>query len=263
MREESFFAPEAIAAEHVLKVHSKSYFERLVNGELTKREERVSGFPHSPGLIKRELEITQGTVDAVSYAIEFGVAANTAGGTHHGYPDHGEGFCLLNDAAIAAHYAMDYLGISSILIVDLDVHQGNGTAKIFENESRVFTFSMHGKRNYPHHKENSDLDIGLPDGTGDEEYLRMLRRTLPGLIERVNPQLIFYQAGVDVLKTDKLGRLALTLEGCKQRDKFVFEMAWEKSIPLVFNMGGGYSTQLATIINAHTNTFREAQNRFF
>lgn len=260
---DSFFAPKPIEAEHVLKVHTESYFKRLINGELTKREERVSGFPHNPGLIQRELEITQGTLEAMLYALEFGVAANIAGGTHHAYPDHGEGFCLLNDAAIAAHYAMDNLSISRILMVDLDVHQGNGTAKIFENDPRVFTFSIHGRSNYPHHKEKSDLDIGLPDGTEDTAYLKILNATLPNLIDEVNPELIFFQAGVDVLKTDKLGRLALTLEGCKQRDKFVFAEAWKKSVPIVFTMGGGYSVKLATIINAHTNTFREARDRFF
>ncbi len=260
---DSFFAPKPITSEHVLKVHTEEYFNRLMNGALTKREERVSGFPHSRGLIQRELEITQGTLEAVHYACEYGVAANIAGGTHHAYADHGEGFCLLNDAAIAAHYAMDHLGMSRILMVDLDVHQGNGTAKIFEDDTRVFTFSMHGRSNYPHHKEKSDLDIALADATGDEEYLKILRRTLPGLVAEINPELIFFQAGVDVLKTDKLGRLDLTLEGCKQRDKFVFAEAWKKSIPVVFTMGGGYSAQLATIINAHTNTFREAQYRFF
>lgn len=261
--EESFFAPQPIAAEHVLKVHTEEYFNKLIHGELTKREERVSGFPHNPGLIQRELEITQGTLDAMLYAIEFGVAANIAGGTHHAYADHGEGFCLLNDAAIAAHYAMDHLGMSRILVVDLDVHQGNGTAKIFEIDARVITFSVHGRSNYPHHKEKSDLDIGLSDGTEDDEYLNILRQTLPDLIDEINPELIFFQAGVDVLKTDKLGRLGLTLEGCKERDKIVFAEAWKKSIPIVFTMGGGYSAQLSTIINAHTNTFREARDRYF
>ena len=260
---ENFFAPRPISRERVLKVHTESYFNRLVNGELTKREERVSGFPHSPGLIHRELEITQGTLEAVNYAIEYGVGANTAGGTHHGYADHGEGFCLLNDMAIAAYYALDELGMERILIVDLDVHQGNGTAKIFENEPRVFTFSMHGSGNYPYHKEKSDLDIALPDGTGDRPYLNMLEETLPQLIARVRPELIFFQAGVDVLETDKLGRLGLTLDGCKQRDRYVFDQAWKNNVPIVFTMGGGYSAHLATIINAHTNTFKEAAKRFF
>lgn len=259
----NFFEPTPISKEHVLKVHTDEYFDRLTHGKLTKREERVSGFPHSPGLIQRELEITHGTLQAVALAQKFGVAANTAGGTHHGYADHGEGFCLLNDAAIAAHYAMDHLNIQRILITDLDVHQGNGTAKIFENDPRVFTFSMHGKSNYPHRKEKSDLDIALPDNTEDREYLGVLKKTLPDLLEEQRPQLLFFQAGVDVLKTDKLGRLALSIEGCKQRDKFVFEQAEKNGIPVVFMMGGGYSAQLATIVNAHTNTFREARDRFF
>ena len=261
--EANFFEPSIIQDSLVLKVHDLEYLEKLKNLNLTKREQRVTGFPLSAALVKRELEITQGTVTAVDYAFKYGVAANIAGGTHHAYPDHGEGFCLLNDIAVASHYAMDELGVKKILVIDLDVHQGNGTAFIFQNEKRVFTFSMHGEKNYPLHKENSDLDIELKDNTGDKEYLQVLQDTVPELIKSEKPDLIFFQSGVDILESDKLGRLALTLDGCKKRDRLVFEAAHSNEIPIVFNMGGGYSTRIATIVDAHANTFKMARDVFF
>ncbi len=261
--EANFFEPSVIEDSLVLKVHDLEYLEKLKTLSLTKREQRVTGFPLSAKLVKRELEITQGTVTAVDYAFKHGVSGNIAGGTHHSYPDHGEGFCLLNDIAIASHYAMDELNVKKILVIDLDVHQGNGTAFIFKNDKRVFTFSMHGEKNYPMHKEKSDLDIELKDNTGDKDYLEVLQKTVPDLISAEKPELIFFQSGVDVLETDKLGRLSLTIEGCKKRDKFVFEAAHSNNIPIVFSMGGGYSKRIATIVDAHANTFKMARDVFF
>jgi len=261
--EENFFSPEPINEDRVLKIHDPNYFKKLKTKSLTRKEERATGFPLSDRLVKRELIITQGTIDAVNHAIQHGVSGNIAGGTHHAYRDRGEGFCLLNDIAVASAYALEELGMKKILVVDLDVHQGNGTAKIFETEPRVFTFSMHGEKNYPLHKEKSDLDIPLPDGTGDEAYLNVLQETLPGLIEDVKPEFIFFQSGVDVLSTDKLGRLSLTVEGCKKRDEMVFKQCKKRGIPVVFNMGGGYSSKISVIIEAHANTYRTVKNTYF
>lgn len=259
----NFFSPSEVSEKRVLKVHDQDYFNRLKEKNLSRREERATGFPLSDRLVHRELIITQGTIDAVNYAIEFGVSGNIAGGTHHAYRDRGEGFCLLNDIAVGSAYALDELGMKRILVVDLDVHQGNGTAKIFEKDQRVFTFSMHGAKNYPLHKEKSDLDIAMPDGTEDDEYLKKLKSILPELIEQTHPDLIFFQSGVDVLKSDKLGRLALTIEGCKKRDQLVFEEAKKQGIPVVFNMGGGYSEKISVIIEAHANTYRAARDLYF
>ncbi|NEN22459.1 histone deacetylase [Cryomorpha ignava] len=261
--EANFFHPKPIDDELILKVHDKEYLEKLKTLSLSKREQRVTGFPLSAGLVQRELEITQGTVSGVDYALQYGASANVAGGTHHAYPGHGEGFCLLNDIAIASHYAIDNLRKKKILVIDLDVHQGNGTAFIFKGDDRVFTFSVHGAKNYPHHKEKSDLDIALDDNTDDNTYLKIVRENIPKLIQSQKPDLIFYLAGVDVLKTDKLGRLALTIDGCKTRDQIVFEEIAKQEIPVVFNMGGGYSERIATIVDAHANTFKVAREVFF
>lgn len=263
MEKENFFDPSEVSEERVLRIHTREYFDKLKNKSLSKKEERATGFPLSDKLVKRELIITQGTIEAVDHAIENGVSANIAGGTHHAYRDRGEGFCLLNDIAVGSAYAMEELGLKKILVVDLDVHQGNGTAKIFEDEPRVFTFSMHGAKNYPLRKEKSDLDIALPDGTEDAAYLETLKRILPDLITDVRPELIFFQSGVDVLESDKLGRLALTINGCKKRDETVFKQTKKHGIPVVFNMGGGYSKQIRLIIEAHANTYRTAREIYF
>jgi acetoin utilization deacetylase AcuC-like enzyme len=214
-------------------------------------------------LIKRGRHISQGTIDCCHYALKYGVSMNVAGGTHHAFKDRGEGFCLLNDFAIAANYLLKKNIVQQILIVDLDVHQGNGTANIFENESRVFTFSMHGEKNYPTQKEKSDLDIGLPDKCEDELFLSTLKNTLPKLINDVQPDLIMYLSGVDIIASDKLGRLNVSREGCKERDRFVLENCKENDIPVAISMGGGYSPNIIDIIEAHANTFRLAQEIWF
>jgi len=260
---ENFFDPDCISEKRVLRIHSKAYLEKLKQCSLTRKEERATGFPLSSELVQRELMITQGTVTAVDYALKYKVSGNVAGGTHHAYRDRGEGFCLLNDIAIGSSYALEELNLQKVLVIDLDVHQGNGTAKIFENDRRVFTFSMHGEKNYPLHKENSDLDIPLPDNTTDDKYLEILSKALPNLINQQTPDIIFYQCGVDILASDKLGRLALSISGSKQRDQMVFTEAKKKNIPVVFNMGGGYSKKISTIIEAHANTFRTARDLYF
>ncbi len=188
---------------------------------------------------------------------------NIAGGTHHAFTDRGEGFCLLNDIALGASHLLDQDPTRQILVVDLDVHQGNGTAQIFENEDRVFTFSMHGGNNYPLHKETSNLDVPLPDGIGTKDYLKLLDHHLPRVIEEVEPDFIFFQSGVDILHTDKLGRLGVSPEGCKERDRMVFSRCIENQIPVAVNMGGGYSPDLRDILEAHANTFRLAQDLYF
>lgn len=258
----NFFNPGSCSKEIVLFTHDEAYFYKLLNQKLSPSEQRKIGFPQSTALIERELIITQGTIEASLYALENGVALNIAGGTHHAFADRGEGFCLLNDQAVAANYLLRQQLSRKILIIDLDVHQGNGTAKLMENEPRVFTFSMHGASNYPFHKEKSDLDIGLQDGTTGETYLSILSENLPKLIELVKPDFAFYLAGVDILSTDKFGKLQVSIEECSQRDEFVFMQLKKHHIPVTVVLGGGYSPEVKTIVEAHCNTFRLAVNLF-
>lgn len=257
-----FFEPQPIQLEHALAVHTPEYLDKLLRLQCTPREQRVSGFVHSEELIRRELTIMEGTRQCAECALAGGIALNIAGGTHHAYTNRGEGFCLLNDQAIAAQWLLDNQLANTILIIDLDVHQGNGTAEIFSNNSQVFTFSMHGASNYPLKKELSDCDISVPDGTGDVAYLNLLREQLTLLLETVKPDFLFYQCGVDVLATDALGKLSLTLEGCKERDRIVLEAAKNRNLPIVCSMGGGYSKDIRIILEAHANTFRLAHYFF-
>ncbi|GAB3232447.1 histone deacetylase [Hymenobacter seoulensis] len=258
--ESAFFQPVPPPEVDIVRVHAPEYYQRLCAGQLTRHEERATGFPWSEELVLRETTILGGTLECALKALQHGVALNIAGGTHHAFRRRGEGFCLLNDQAAAAAYllAQPELGVQRVLIVDLDVHQGNGTASIFGADPRVFTFSMHGARNYPHRKEQSDLDLPLPDGTDDTTYLALLRDTLPRLLEEHQPDFMFYLSGVDVLATDKLGHLGLTREGCRQRDLFVLETCHRHRLPVVVCMGGGYSPRIADIVDAHVNTFRIA-----
>lgn len=258
----NLFSPALCKEEIVLGTHIKTYFNKLIQQTLTLSEQRKIGFPQSPELTKRELIITQGTIDCCHYALQHGVALNVAGGTHHAFADRGEGFCLLNDMAIASNYLLKNQLAKQILIIDLDVHQGNGTAKLFEHNPAVFTFSMHGAHNYPFHKEISNLDIPLKDGTDDATYLTLLSDTLPELIKKVKPDFVFYLSGVDILDTDKFGKLKVSPEGCRQRDKIVFELLKQHHIPVTVAMGGGYSADIKIIVEAHCNTFRLAQGFF-
>lgn len=260
---DNLFSPNAVDEATILLTHDADYWHQLRTLTLPLKEQRRIGFPLSAQLVEREVRIAQGTIDGCRYAFEYGVAFNVAGGTHHAGTNWGEGFCMLNDQAIAANYLLTN-GLSRvILIIDLDVHQGNGTAQIFENEPRVFTFSMHGDKNFPFRKERSDLDIPLPDGIADEEYLGLLKDTLPGLIETHKPDFIFYLSGVDILESDKLGKLALSKEACKERDRFVLEQCKLNNIPVQVSMGGGYSPQIKDIVEAHCNTYRVANDLYF
>ena len=259
---ENLFIPNKCNKSDILRTHDLEYFEKLVNQQLSPAEQRKIGFPQSPELTERELVITQGTIDCTLFALKNGCALNIAGGTHHAFAERGEGFCLLNDMAVAANYLLSKKLSTKILIIDLDVHQGNGTAKLMENEPRVFTFSMHGLTNYPFHKEKSDLDIGLLDGTTSETYLSSLARALPNLIEAVKPDFAFYLAGVDILSTDKFGKLKVSMEACKQRDSYVFTQLQKNNIPVTVVLGGGYSPDVKTIVEAHCNTFRLAMSLF-
>jgi acetoin utilization deacetylase AcuC-like enzyme len=253
-------APGTCPDEWITAVHTTEYLHKLNTLSLTASEQRSIGFPQSAELIQREKMITQGTVDACHWAMKAGVSLNVAGGTHHAFADRGEGFCLINDMAVAAAYLLRENLAGQILIIDLDVHQGNGTASIFREEPRVFTLSMHGAHNYPFRKEISDLDIPLKDGTTGETYLSLLHQHLPEVLDRHQPDFAFYLSGVDVLATDRFGKLKLSMEDCLERDRYVFLQLQKRGIPVTVAMGGGYSPQLSTIVEAHCNIFRIARN---
>ena len=262
--QENFFLPERMVnTTPILAVHEPEYFYDLLNITLDQRAARKIGFPLSEVLVEREITIADGTIKASEFALLNGISMNIAGGTHHAYTNRGEAFCMLNDQAIGARYLQNKNLAKKILIVDLDVHQGNGTAEIFTNDKSVFTFSMHGKGNYPFKKEISDLDIALENNTDDKTYLDVLYRILPKLIAEQEPDFIYYLSGVDVISTDKLGKLGMTVLGCKARDRFVLEQCNLNQIPVMCSMGGGYSPNIKTIVDAHANTFRLAQDIFF
>lgn len=263
VNEHDFFAPEIIDLKYVLAVHEKEYVNDLLALRLDAKAARKIGFPLSAELVERELRIANGTILGCEKAFHAGVAFNIAGGTHHAFSNRGEAFCMLNDQAIAAKYLLDKKLASKILIIDLDVHQGNGTAEVFQNKPNVFTFSVHGKTNYPFKKETSDLDIPLADNTSDDEYLKVISEFVPKLIEQEKPDFIFYLSGVDILESDKLGKLSCTIEGCKKRDEIVFSNCHKFQIPMQVSMGGGYSPEIKTIIEAHANTYRVASELYF
>ena len=261
--QDNFFIPSKLDDYNALLTHDKDYYERFSSLELTKKELRPIGFPMSKELVVREKKIAQGTIECVKFSIENGISMNIAGGTHHAFKDRGEAFCMLNDQAIAANYLLNNNLANRIMIVDLDVHQGNGTASIFKGNKNVFTLSFHGEKNYPFKKEQSDLDIGFPDNTNDKFYLNKLQDVLPKVINEFEPDFLFYLSGVDVLESDKLGRLALTISGCKRRDKFVLELCRKNKLPVQISMGGGYSVSIKNILEAHSNTYRLAQEIYF
>ena len=253
---ENFFKPKKLDFKIIEKVHDNNYIQKLLKLSLNKGEVRKIGFPLNKELIDREITIVGGTVECCLKAIENKISLNIAGGTHHAFRDRGEAFCLLNDQAIAAQHLLNRFNIKKILIIDLDVHQGNGTAEIFRYNKNVFTFSMHGKKNYPFQKTKSDLDVELLDGTEDQQYLDILQEKLNLIFDRIKPEFVFYLCGVDILKTDKLGRLSMTIEGCKLRDQIVLNKCFKSKIPVQCSMGGGYSEDLKIILEAHSNTFR-------
>ncbi len=252
------FVPGLADFDTITLAHGGAYCRQLLDLSLSPAMVRRIGFPLSVQLVERELRIVQGTIEGAVFAMEQGVAFNVAGGTHHAGHDWGEGFCLLNDQGVAAAWLVNQGHCTRVLIIDLDVHQGNGTAQLFEGNPHVFTFSMHGERNFPFRKERSDVDVGLPDGTGDDTYLALLAHQLESIFKAVQPDFVFYQAGVDVLETDKLGKLALTKSGCRKRDALVFQHCKSMGVPIQVSMGGGYSPRISDIVDAHCQTFEEA-----
>jgi acetoin utilization deacetylase AcuC-like enzyme len=261
LRDSDFHRAEPIAEEVILRAHEASYWLRLRDGELSRHEIRRMGFPWSEALVLRERIICQASLDLAGYALKNrSIGLNIAGGTHHASSGQAEGFCLLNDMALTAIELLHQGDAESILIVDLDVHQGNGTAEILQDEERIFTFSMHGAKNFPMDKAISDLDIGLDDGTDDHEFLEKLFGALPQLLDRIQPDIVLYNSGVDVLEADKLGRMAMSMEGVRQRDAFVLNSCFDRQIPMAVAMGGGYSKDVRLILEAHMQVFRMAHH---
>ena len=250
--------PDAATREQLGLVHTSRYVDAVFDGTLDAREQRRIGFPWSPAMAERARRSVGATIAATRRALVSGASANLAGGTHHGFPDHGEGYCVFNDVAVAARIARQDHGISRVLVVDLDVHQGNGTAAIFADDPSVFTLSVHAASNFPFRKEQSDLDVELPDGTGDLAYLDALDEALDTALRRAKPELIFYVAGADPYEGDRLGRLALSIEGLRERDSRVVDLASRLKVPLVVTMAGGYCADVDVIARIHANTVREA-----
>ena len=258
------WAPHALheapaASEDELRLaHTADYVRRMLDGSLSEQEVRRIGFPWSPPMAERARRSVGATIAAARAALRDGIAVNLAGGTHHAHADHGEGFCCFNDVAVATRVLQRERAVERVLICDLDVHQGNGTAAIFAGDASVFTFSMHGERNFPARKEASTLDVALPDGCTDEDYLAALRAQLPGIIDRFRPEMVFYLAGADPYVGDRLGRLALSKAGLAERDRIVLRLARDAGLPVAVTMAGGYADEVDDIVDIHFNTVRTA-----
>ena len=259
---EEIVEPPPAQREDLHLVHTEDYISRLVKGTLTSKEIRRLGLPWSQSLVRRSFHAISGTIEAAKLAVQTGIASNLAGGTHHAYPDRGEGFCVLNDIAVAIRVLQREKLAERFLVIDCDVHQGNGTAFIFRDDPAIFTFSMHGAKNYPLHKERSSLDIELADGTGDTEFLETLEQALPRIFLH-NPDVIFYLGGADPYEKDKLGRLGLTKRGLTERDQMVLEFARERHTPIVTTMSGGYAAEITDTVEIHANTIRAVKKVFF
>jgi acetoin utilization deacetylase AcuC-like enzyme len=252
------FAATQASADQILAVHKEEYFLKISQGTLTDREMRRIGLPWSPELFSRTLFATGGTISACRSALQDGIACNLAGGAHHAYPDHGEGYCVFNDVAVAVR-AMQNEGMANrIVVLDCDVHQGNGTASIFSADPNVFTFSVHGTKNFPFRKEIGSLDIALPDGSGDEVFLDAVRKGVPIAIEEAQAELAIYVAGADPYIGDRLGRLAMTKEGLAERDRWVIQYCLSMKLPVAVVMGGGYAWQVEDVVDIHVQTIRIA-----
>lgn len=250
--------PNPAEDEQIVLVHNRDYYERVLNGCLSDREIRRIGFPWSPQLVERSRRSVGGTIAACLAALVDGICANLAGGTHHAFPDHGEGYCVLNDTAIAARVVQRENLVKQILIVDCDVHQGNGTAAIFANDPSVFTFSIHGEKNYPFRKDPSDLDVALSDGSTDSEYMQVLTDALRDILSKYRPELVIYIAGADPFYDDRLGRLAVTKEGLRQRDRLVIESCRSIGTPIAIVLGGGYARSIQDTVDIHFQTIATA-----
>jgi acetoin utilization deacetylase AcuC-like enzyme len=261
LKTDDLIEPEPAALEDVLLVHTEDYVSRLCNGQLTPREIRRLGLPWSRSLVQRSFYAVGGTIAASRFALERGVGSNLAGGTHHAFADRGEGFCVLNDVAVAIRVLQREGVVQRAAIIDCDVHQGNGTATVFAGDRDVFTFSMHGAKNYPLFKAKSTLDIELPDNTTDDEYVNMLGEKLNHVL-RHEPDIVFYLAGADPYSGDKLGRLALSIAGLRKRDDSVLQACYERELPVVTVMSGGYGEQIGDTVEIHCNTIRSVRSIF-
>jgi acetoin utilization deacetylase AcuC-like enzyme len=261
VRPEDLHEAPAAAWEDIGLVHTAEYVEAVATGTVPSDVQRRIGFPWSPQMVERSRRSVGATIAASQVALDQGVAANLAGGTHHGFADRGEGFCVFNDVAVASRVLQRDRHARRIAVVDLDVHQGNGTAAIFAGDDSVFTFSMHGDKNFPFRKETSDLDVALADGTADDEYLERLREHLPAVLNRHEPDFVFYLAGADPYEGDRLGRLKLTIAGLRTRDEIVFDACRKAGLPVTVTMSGGYAHDINAIVTIHANTIREAAKR--
>ncbi|MEL7834427.1 histone deacetylase [Fodinibius sp. Rm-B-1B1-1] len=252
-------APSMVDMVNLQMVHSSAYANGIMNGALGDKKLRRLGLPWSKRLAIRSRLAVQGTINAAIMALEDGIAGNLAGGTHHAMPDFGEGFCVFNDVAVAIHVLQQSMWAKKILVIDCDVHQGNGTAEIFKDNADVYTFSLHGEKNYPFKKPPSTLDIGLPDETGDKKYLQILGDALDKIFQDFSPDLVFYLGGIDPLETDHYGRLSLSLNGLKQRDRIVIEKVVGEHLPLVLLLSGGYAPTLKETVLAHALMYKMAK----
>lgn len=253
------YRPERASAELLQLVHTPDYIEAYCTGTLEARAQRRIGLPWSEGLVRRTCTAIGGTVLTAQLALEFGIACNTAGGTHHAFPDYGSGFCIFNDLAVTSRSLLAQGLVSKILIIDLDVHQGDGTAWIFRDEPRVFTFSMHCEINFPSRKQQSDRDVPLPEGLDDDGYLQILAQHLPDLLSHVQPDLVLYDAGVDVHVGDRLGKLALTDYGLYRRERMVLGSCYAAGYPVATVIGGGYAKDIHALVERHAIAHRAAQ----
>jgi acetoin utilization deacetylase AcuC-like enzyme len=259
---QSLVQPRPVLTEHLLTVHTPRYVDAILNGNLDRKEERRLGLPWSASLAMRSQLAVQGTLNAAMMALEDGVSGNLAGGTHHAFADYGEGFCVFNDVAIAIRVLKQSLWVKNVLIVDLDVHQGNGTAAIFADDPDVYTFSMHGQKNFPFRKPPSTRDVGLPDKTTDIPYLELLEFHLHDILNSFSPDIVFYLGGIDPLETDRFGRLSLTLNGLRERERMVLRFLSKRELPVVLLLSGGYAPSVEQTVQAHAIMYEEAVSRY-
>lgn len=258
---QDWVASEAASDEQLLRVHTQDYLARLASGEISEREMRRIGFPWSPGLVERSRRSVGGTIGACRAALEDGLAANLAGGTHHAYPDHGEGYCVFNDVAVALRELQAAGRLERAVILDCDVHQGNGSAAIFHDDDSVFTFSVHGQKNFPYHKEQGSLDIALADGAGDSLYLEAVRFGAEQSLAAAGAQFAVYIAGADPFAGDQLGRMAVSKAGLAERDRVIFDLCQAWRLPLAIVLGGGYARNIEDTVEIHLQTFEIARHR--
>jgi len=258
LKQSQVIRPKPVEKNLLQRVHTSRYTDAILHGMLNRKEERLLGLPWSSGLALRSTLAVQGTINAAIMALEDGISGNLAGGTHHSMPDHGEGFCVFNDVAVAIKVLKESMWVRRVLVIDCDVHQGNGTASIFAHDDEVFTFSIHGEKNYPFKKRESSLDIGLPDATGDDEYLEILDRALTDIFGKITPDLVFYLGGIDPLETDHFGRLSLTSKGLQKREEMVISRVIRLDFPLVLLLSGGYAPTLRQTVEAHALMYKFA-----